>query len=95
MLISPDEIKKSLSSHGWEYVTKKISKSYKFSAYMDGIEFIQNIAELAEINNHHPDMMIGWCRVDVNITSHDKGGVTTKCVNLATGIDHIYGLHFK
>ena len=90
MLISPDEIKKSLSSHGWEYVAEKISKSYKFSAYMDGIGFIQKIAELAEINNHHPDIMIGWCRVDVNITSHDQGGVTTKCVNLATGIDHIF-----
>ena len=95
MLISPDEINKSLSSRGWEYVDKKILKSYKFSAYMNGIDFIQKIAELAELNNHHPDIMIGWCRVDIHITSHDKGGVTTNCVNLATGIDHIYGIHFQ
>ena len=95
MLISPDEINKSLSNRGWKYVEKKIFKSYKFSDYMDGVDFMQKIAEIAEMNNHHPDIMILWRRVDVNITSHDQGGVTTNCVNLATGIDHIYEMHFK
>ena len=89
MLISPDEINKSLSRYGWEYVDKKIFKSYTFSAYIDGIDFVQKIAKLAERNNHHPHISIGWCLVDVTITSHDKGGVTTQCVNLAIGIDQI------
>ena len=90
MLISPDEIKKSLANRGWEYVAKKIFKSYNFNVYMDGIDFVQKIAELAELNNHHPDIIIGWCQVDINITSHNLGGVTTNCINLATGIDHIF-----
>ena len=89
MLISPDEIKKSLSSKDWIYGDKKISKSYKFDSYMDGIEFVMQMAKLAETNNHHPDISIGWCQVDVSITSHDLGGVSTKCVNLALGIDLI------
>ena len=94
MLISPDEINKSLSSYGWEYVAKKIFKSFTFNTYMDGIDFVYKIAELAEKHNHHPDIIISCCRVDINITSHDKGGVTTNCVNLATGIDHIFSSHF-
>ena len=94
MLISPDEIKKSLANRGWEYVDKKIFKSFTFSAYMDGIDFVQKIAELAEMNNHHPDIIISWGRVDVNITSHNMGGVTTNCINLATGIDHIFRSNF-
>ena len=89
MLISPDEINKSLTSKDWEYADKKITKSYKFDTYMDGIDFIGKIAELAERNNHHPDLYIGWCRVDITISSHDLGGVTTNCVNLAIGIDNI------
>ena len=89
MLISPDEINKSLTNKGWEYVDKKISKTYNFDSYMDGIEFVNEMAKLAEASNHHPDITIGWCRVDVSISSHDMGGVTTKCVNLATGIDLI------
>ena len=89
MLISPDEINKSLADRGWEYVDKKISKTFNFNQYMDGIKFVNKIAELAETSNHHPDITIGWCRVDVTISSHNMGGVTTKCVNLATSIDLI------
>ena len=89
MLISPDEINKSLKNKGWNYIDKKISKTFKFDSYMEGIEFINKIAKLAEANNHHPDIAIGWCRVDVSISSHDMGGVTTKCVNLAIGIDRL------
>ena len=89
MLISPDEINKSLFPKGWKYVEKKISKPYSFDTYMDGIEFVQKIAVLAEAQNHHPDINIGWCKVGISITSHDLGGVSTKCVNLALGIDNI------
>ena len=90
MLISPDEINKSLSNKGWEYVDKKIFKSFTFDTYMDGMMFVQQIAELSERKNHHPEISIGWCLVAINITSHDLGGVTGNCVNLATGIDHIF-----
>ena len=90
MLISPDEINKSLASHGWDYAHKKISKSFSFDVYMEGIEFVQKLAVLAETQNHHPDINIGWCKVDISITSHDLGGVSTKCVNLALGIDSIF-----
>ena len=89
MLISPDEINKSLLNKGWVYKDKKISKSFNFDQYMDGIKFVNKVASLSETNNHHPDIQIGWCRVDVAISSHDMGGVTTKCVNLALGIDLI------
>ena len=89
MLISPNEINKSLVSHGWDYAKKKISKSFTFDAYMEGIQFVQKISVLAEAQNHHPDINIGWCKVDISITSHDLGGVSTKCVNLALGIDNI------
>ena len=90
MLISPDEINKSLASHGWDYTDKIISKSFSFDAYMDGIEFVQKIAVLAEAQNHHPDIFIGWCKVEISITSHNLGGVSTNCVNLALGIDSIF-----
>ena len=91
MLISPDEIRKSLSTSDWEYLNGHISKSYKFETYMDGIEFVRKIADLAERSNHHPEIKIGWCTVQISITSHEMNGVTTKCVNLATGIDLILG----
>ena len=89
MLISPDEIQKSLSGKNWQYKEQNINKDYTFDSYMDGISFINNIAELAEAHNHHPDLTIGYCKVTVSISSHDLGGISTKCVNLALGIDRL------
>ena len=87
MLISPDEINKTISNQNWSYKNNRISKSFEFESYIEGINFVNEIAKIAEQRNHHPDINIGWCKVEISITSHDLGGVTTKCVNLATSID--------
>ena len=89
MLISPEEINKSLSSSGWKYLDRNISKSFEFNTYLEGIEFVQKVAALADNQNHHPDIMIGWCKIEISISSHQLNGVTTKCVNLATAINLI------
>ena len=90
MLISPDEIQKSLSGKGWQYADKQIKKYFSFEKYLNGLDFVQKVAELAEAQNHHPEMNIDWCKVCLSISSHDLGGVSTKCVNLALGIDRIF-----
>ena len=89
MRLHPDEIKKSISTHGWNFSDNKISKNFEFEAYLDGVEFINKIAPIAERLNHHPDINLGYCKVEIAISSHDLGGVTTKCINLATSIDSI------
>ena len=89
MRLHPDEIKKSISNYGWNFLDNKISKTFEFEAYLDGVEFINKVAPLAERANHHPDINLGYCKVEISIHSHDLGGVTTKCINLATAIDSI------
>ena len=89
MLISPDEINKSLSTKGWSYKNNSITKTYNFDSFMNGIKFINKVAHLAEAHNHHPNIKSNFCDVIIDINSHDMGGVTTKCVNLATAIDLI------
>ena len=44
----------------------------------------------AEKTNHHPDMIVGWCKVVVTFTSHDKGGVTEQCIMMAKKSDSVY-----
>ena len=87
MIVSKDEIMKSVCSYGWIYQNKAICKKFKFKNYMEGINFVNLVAEIAEKRNHHPDIAIGWCEVNLNISSHDLGGVTTHCINLAMDID--------
>jgi len=89
MLLHPDEVKKSISTYGWNFSDNKICKVFEFKTYLNGVEFINKIAPIAERLNHHPDINLGYCKVKISIYSHDLGGVTTKCINLATTIDSI------
>ncbi len=68
---------------GWEYHNQSIHKQLSFSTYLEGIDFVQKLAVKAEELNHHPDLIIGWCKVNVTFTTHDSGGVTENDINMA------------
>tara|TARA_Y100000996_G_scaffold272081_1_gene214204 strand:- start:919 stop:1191 length:273 start_codon:yes stop_codon:yes gene_type:complete len=87
MLVNPDEINKSLSSYNWQYKNQKIVKTFNFKTYMDGVDFVNKVAEISERKNHHPEILLEWCKVTLEVASHDMGGVTTKCVNLAMEVE--------
>ena len=89
-LLSNTEIQNGLSAlDGWEYVDGSIKKTFSFDTYMDSITFINLLAKEAEIANHHPDMVVGWCKINITFTSHDQGGVTTACINMAKQADSL------
>ena len=71
----------------WQYENKAISKTFEFSSYLSGVKFLNKIASLAEELDHHPDMTLTWCKVHVLLTTHDKGDVTEKDIELANLCD--------
>ena len=84
MTLNIDSVEESLMSlEGWVFEDNTIYKEYTFKNYMDSIRFIQDLAKEAEKENHHPDMIVGWCKIKVSFTSHDKGGVTEECIAMA------------
>ena len=84
MTLNIDSVEESLMSlEGWVFEDNTIYKEYTFKNYMDSIRFIQDLAIEAEKENHHPDMIVGWCKIKVSFTSHDKGGVTEECIAMA------------
>ena len=83
-ILSIDQINKSLKKiNQWKFNDNMISRSFKFPSYMSGINFVDSLALISEKENHHPDILVGWCEVNVAFTSHDLGGVTEKCVKMA------------
>ena len=84
-LVEKNKINEALKRlNEWEFKKNAISRSFKFSTYMDGINYVHSLALLAEEQNHHPDISIGWCSVKIEFTSHDLGGVTENCIKMAT-----------
>ena len=92
-LLTTSDIQASLRAlDGWSEQNNAIHKTIKFDSYMDGINFVNQLAEVAETHNHHPDLMVGWCRVDVTFTSHDQGGVTNHCISMAKAVESILNI---
>ena len=67
----------------WEYENKAISKTFEFSSYLSGVNFLNKVASSAEELDHHPDITLTWCKVYILLTTHDKGDVTEKDIELA------------
>ena len=78
---------------GWELVDKEeklsIRKKFKFDTYMDGIDFVNKIARVAEREDHHPDLEVGWRRVTVNFMTHNIGGLSENDFIMAAKIDKL------
>ena len=90
-LLSNDEAnKQSKLLNGWGLENNAIQKEYIFDSYMQSIRFINLLAEEAEKNNHHPDLVVGWCNISVVFTSHDLGGVTQLCIKMAKEAEKIF-----
>ena len=60
------------------------------SKYMAGIDFVRQVAELAEANNHHPDIFIHYKRITVRYWTHTVSGVTLADVQMAQKVDALF-----
>jgi len=59
-------------------------------SFMDGIDFVRKVAEEAEANNHHPDIIINYKRITVRYWTHTASGVTLADVQMAQKIDPLF-----
>ncbi len=80
-----DEGLKSFS--GWERHENSIRKLFRFKEFMDGIRFVNRVAEKAEAADHHPDILINYTRVTMTCSTHSEGGITEKDFRLAHEIE--------
>ena len=71
----------------WDLEEHCIRRSFKFDSYMDGVTFVNEVAEIAERANHHPDIDLRWCRVDLLLTTHSEDGLTQLDFDVAVEID--------
>lgn len=76
---------------GWELKdgAKKIEKEFKFSNFAEALQFANKVGAIAEEENHHPEIEIGWGRVEIELTTHAIGGLSENDFILAAKIDNL------
>jgi len=92
-LLNQSEINKFLNNNkSWILKDNGIERTLSFAKYMNGIEFINKLAIKAEELNHHPDLIVGWCKVQVRFSTHDLGGISTFDLEMAESSDSFFNL---
>jgi 4a-hydroxytetrahydrobiopterin dehydratase len=92
-LLSQEEIDRALGQElpQWAQDGDAITRSIKAATFMDGIRLVQQVAEVAEDLDHHPDIDIRWRTVTFRLSTHSAGGLTSKDLRLAADIDKLAG----
>ena len=90
-MLSNDEIESKIGDldNGWELKDGKIVKSFQFSSFMDAIEFVNEIARIAERLDHHPIITINWKTVKLSLKSFDVDAITKRDISLAEEIEKV------
>lgn len=72
---------------GWQLQANKIRKEYQFKNFVEAFGFMSAVALLAERADHHPEWFNVYNRVNIELTSHDAGGLSERDFRLASEID--------
>jgi 4a-hydroxytetrahydrobiopterin dehydratase len=74
----------------WKVIeNKKLRKEFPFENYKRAMAFAQEIAVIAEKDNHHPIICIDYNKVIVELSTHDVGGLSENDFIMAAKIEDL------
>ena len=79
---------------GWDVKSNEdksfyLIKDFKFKNFEDSQSFVNKVGNLAEEENHHPDISFGWGYCKIKIFTHAINGLAENDFILAAKIDKI------
>ena len=90
-LLSSESLAAFLADHpDWKVQDGMLVRTYEAKSFLEGIAFVQRVAEAAEAADHHPDIDIRWRKVTLRLETHDAGGLTSRDTALATRADALF-----
>lgn len=81
-----ETLMKDLSGWALSPSAKKISKTFKFKDFAEALAFTNTVGAIAEAEGHHPDLMLAWGKVGIELTTHAIGGLSVNDFILAAKI---------
>jgi 4a-hydroxytetrahydrobiopterin dehydratase len=71
----------------WVATGEAIQRTFQFRNFVDAMTFVNNVASLAEADQHHPDVLIRYNKVTMTLSTHDAGGISHKDFAFAAKLD--------
>jgi 4a-hydroxytetrahydrobiopterin dehydratase len=75
----------------WRETSDGLVQDYEFEDFARAIEFVNQVAKIAEATGHHPDILVhDWNQVRLTLSTHSAGGAITDADrDLAEAIDNL------
>jgi len=88
----PDnEVRKNLTSiPNWKLDGKMIYREFVFKDFIEAMNFVNKVADLAESEGHHPDITIHWNKVRFDLWTHSMNGLSENDFIVASKIDKMH-----
>jgi 4a-hydroxytetrahydrobiopterin dehydratase len=75
---------------GWRTVNEHhLEREFKFPNFLQALQFTNRVGELAEAQNHHPDIYLAWGKVKLTLWTHKIDGLTESDFIFAAKVDQL------
>ena len=89
-LLEPADLRSALKKcPEWDLEKNSITRTVEFEEFNDAIDFVNDLAEIVEEAQHHPEIIIRHSKVTLRLTTYDAGGVTDLDIELAQRVDNL------
>jgi 4a-hydroxytetrahydrobiopterin dehydratase len=92
LIANADAVRTLKDLPGWVLETGRIEKEFRFKSYLAGLQFAYAIGRIAEEEDHHPDMLVGWRRVRLTFSTHSIKGLSQNDFVMAARSELEYSL---
>jgi 4a-hydroxytetrahydrobiopterin dehydratase len=72
-----------MTASDWSEVDGALERTFQLGDFVSALDFVNRVGELAEAENHHPDIAIHYNRVTLRWWTHTAGGITDRDRDLA------------
>lgn len=89
--LTPEEIRPLLAElEDWEVVENHhLKRRFTFKDFQSALDFVNKIGQIAEREDHHPDILLAWGKVEVTLWTHKIDGLSESDFILAAKIDRV------
>jgi 4a-hydroxytetrahydrobiopterin dehydratase len=92
-LLSEEEVGKALGRlPEWHLDEGALVREVELASFPQAIQVVNRVAEIAENDNHHPDIDIRWRTLTFRCSTHSAGGLTLSDTALAAEINNVITL---
>jgi 4a-hydroxytetrahydrobiopterin dehydratase len=74
---------------GWAFEDGALTRTFRLADFARAVDFVEQLADVAEAMQHHPDIDIRYNKVTLRLVTHSAGGVTARDLELAEALGRL------